>query len=274
MPSFPALMRRVSVALPGIGAFAAIAFLDIPFLTVAFFSTIALLCGYEAAALLDDKAPAALKITVSVLTAGCSAAVALLPPGTAMPLLLFPGALAGLWWMTTSGIEDASGRLAGSIGLLGVVSMAFGLLAKLRLEFGSPWMLFIPLFICWAGDSSAYFAGVAFGRHRLAPRVSPAKSWEGFAAGMAASMGGAVLAGTCGAGLPAGWMLLAGAVGGAAGVLGDLFESALKRNAGVKDSGSLLPGHGGFLDRFDSILGSTPAVWLVLAVMISRGAAA
>jgi phosphatidate cytidylyltransferase len=272
MPSFPALLRRVSVALPGIAAFAAVAFLDIPPLTVAFFSLIALLCGFEAVALLDGKAPVALKITAAVLTAGGSAAVALLPPAIALPLILVPGAIAGFWWMTTSGMEDASGRLAGSIGLLGAVSMAFGLLARLRLEFDSPWILFIPLLVCWAGDSAAYFTGVAFGRHRLAPRVSPAKSWEGFVAGMAASVGAAVLAGTCGAGLPAGWMLLAGAAGGAAGVLGDLFESALKRNAGVKDSGSLLPGHGGFLDRFDSILGAAPATWLVLSLMITSGA--
>jgi phosphatidate cytidylyltransferase len=273
MPSFPALMRRISVAVPGIGAFAAVAFLDIPALTVAFFSTIALLCGFEAAALLDGKAPLPLKVAAAVLTAGGSTAVAVLPPGVALPIVLVPGALAGLWWMAAGGMEDASGRLTGSVGLLGTVAMAFGLLAKLRLEFDSPWILLVPLLVCWAGDSAAYFAGVAFGRHKLAPRVSPAKSWEGFTAGMVASMGGAVLAGTCGAGFPAGWMLLAGAAGGAAGVLGDLFESALKRNAGVKDSGCLLPGHGGFLDRFDSLLGASPAVWLILAVMLSRGVA-
>jgi CDP-diglyceride synthetase len=266
-------MRRVSVALPGIGAFAAVAFLDIPALTIAFFSTIALFCGFEAVALLDGKAPRTLRTAAAVLTAGGSIAVAVLPPGIALPLVLVPGVLAGLWWMASGGMKEASGRLTGSVGFLGTVSMAFGLLAKLRLEFDSPWILFVPLLVCWAGDSAAYFAGVAFGRHRLAPRVSPAKSWEGFAAGMAASMGGAVLAGTCGAGLPAGWMLLAGAVGGAAGVLGDLFESALKRNAGVKDSGHLLPGHGGFLDRFDSLLGASPAVWLILAVMLYQGAA-
>lgn len=257
------------MAVPGIGAFAAVAFLDIPALTVGFFAVIAGFCGFEAAGLLDPKAPGTLRVTAGALAAGTTAGVALLPPATALPLVLVPGALAGLWWMIAGGVEEASGRLAGGLGLLGAVSVAFGLLARLRLEAGSPWMLFIPLSVCWAGDSAAYFAGVAFGRHRLAPAISPAKSWEGFFAGMAASMGGAVLAGTCGAGLPVGWMLLAGAAGGAAGVLGDLFESALKRHAGVKDSGALLPGHGGFLDRFDSLLGAAPAVWLVLALQLS-----
>ena len=267
MPPFPALARRVSVAVPGMAAFAAVAVLRETPLTAAFFAMIAALCGYEAAGLLDGGAAPAQRAAAALLSAGCAAAVALLPEAVALPLVLVPGAVTGAWWMVTRGMEEAAGRIAGSIGLLAAVSLAFGLLARIGIGAASPWVVFVPLAVCWAGDTAAYFAGVAFGRHRLAPAVSPAKSWEGFAAGLAASMGGAWLAGTVGAGLPAGWMLAAGAAGGVSGVLGDLFESALKRHAGVKDSGSLLPGHGGFLDRFDSLLGASPAVWLVLAVM-------
>jgi len=268
LSAFPALLRRVAVAVPGIGAFVAVALLDIPALTVGFFSLIAGLCGYEAVALLDTGASGAIRGTAAVLTAGASAAIALLPPGLALPLVLAPGVLTGLWWIAAGAIEDASGRIAGSTGLLAAVCIAFGLLARLRLDLPSAWIMFLPLLVVWAGDSAAYFIGSAFGRHRMAPSVSPAKSWEGFAAGMVASMGAAALAGSVGAGLPLTWMLAAGAAAGAAGVLGDLYESALKRNAGVKDSGSLLPGHGGVLDRFDSLLGAVPATWVVLQLMI------
>lgn len=274
LSAFPALLRRVSVAVPGIGAFIAVALLNIPSLTVGFFSLIAGLCGYEAIALLDTRASSAIRWTAVVLSAGGTAVVALFPPGLALPLVLAPGVITGLWWVATGTIEDASGRIAGSTGLLAAVCIAFGLLARMRLDLPSAWVMLLPLLVVWAGDSAAYFIGSAFGRHRMAPHVSPAKSWEGFTAGMAASMGAAALAGAVGAGLPLAWMLTAGAAAGAAGTLGDLYESALKRNAGVKDSGSLLPGHGGLLDRFDSLLGAVPATWVVLQLMFRSQAGA
>jgi phosphatidate cytidylyltransferase len=111
-----------------------------------------------------------------------------------------------------------------------------------------------------ASDTAAYYFGCAFGRHKIWPRVSPNKSWEGGVAGFVASVGVTVAIACAphgdgplhGGGIPR-WLLI-GAVLGVAGQLGDFFESALKRTCGVKDSGALLPGHGGILDRVDSIL--------------------
>jgi len=112
----------------------------------------------------------------------------------------------------------------------------------------------------WVGDSMAYFVGRAIGHHRLAPAISPSKSWEGAIANFTCCL----LVGLTGAG----WLQLplwkAGLIGAGVGVLGqlgDLFESSLKRAIGIKDFGGVLPGHGGVLDRFDSFLFSAPWVW-------------
>ncbi len=112
--------------------------------------------------------------------------------------------------------------------------------------------------LIWANDTAAYFAGGAWGRRRLAPSISPGKSVEGFLAGIAAAVGiAAVLALLMD--WPAGSLAGIGLGVGLAAVAGDLWESALKRRAGVKDSGALLPGHGGVLDRFDAVLFGVPA---------------
>lgn len=112
----------------------------------------------------------------------------------------------------------------------------------------------------WANDSFAYLIGATLGRHRMAPRISPKKSWEGFAAGtlftVVVWLGSYWIAERYmgGAPLSLAWHALLGAAVSAAAVVGDLAESRLKREAGVKDSGRLLPGHGGFLDRHDSLI--------------------
>lgn len=127
-----------------------------------------------------------------------------------------------------------------------------------------------PLLVTWASDSAAYFVGNALGRHKLAPSVSPGKSVEG-------SVGG-ILGGMAAAGLMAGWWLAdlplyavpvstalwMGAVLSVGGQLGDLVESVLKREVGVKDSGRIFPGHGGVLDRVDALLWAFPLTWLLL----------
>lgn len=132
----------------------------------------------------------------------------------------------------------------------------------------SPWWLLFAVALNWAGDIAAYYVGRAIGRHRLAPVVSPKKSWEGAIASVLASVGFAAL--YLPRALPATplWAgLVMGAAGNIAGQFGDLCESALKRGAGVKDSGMLLPGHGGWLDRVDSSLFSMPVVYLLLLWM-------
>ncbi|MBI3473519.1 MAG: phosphatidate cytidylyltransferase, partial [Candidatus Solibacter usitatus] len=125
------------------------------------------------------------------------------------------------------------------------------------------WLMFATA-INWIGDAAAYYAGRRFGRHKLAPRISPAKSWEGSAAALLASMAfGAAYLG------PSLEFLALSAGVNAVGQVGDLAESTLKRGAGVKDSGTLLPGHGGMLDRVDSTLFTLPAVLAYLQVLQS-----
>lgn len=118
----------------------------------------------------------------------------------------------------------------------------------------------------WANDSFAYLVGSRFGKHKLAPRTSPKKSWEGLIAGLAGSMlMWAIMTFIPGVHMPLPFALLFGLVCGLSGVLGDLAESRIKRNSGFKDSGTIMPGHGGLLDRCDSLflVSATSAILLV-----------
>ena len=126
------------------------------------------------------------------------------------------------------------------------------------------WLLF-AMVLSWAGDTAALYVGRPFGKHKLAPRVSPAKSWEGTAGSVAGAMAvGGIYAHYLIPQAPLGQALALAAAGNIAGQLGDLCESALKRGAEMKDSGTLLPGHGGWLDRLDSSLFSVPTVYALL----------
>lgn len=270
MSRFSELSRRVAVAVPGAGLFAAVALVDSDPLTVAFFSLIAALSTMEAVHLLGPST-LGIAIAASLLAGGSAVSVALLPAGLSIALLPLPGVMVAVIQVLRDGVEGARRRAAGLIGVTVTISLCFGLMARMRTEFDSPWVMFVPLLVCWAGDSLAYFAGCAFGRHKMAPSVSPAKSWEGFAAGIAGSVAGALLAGSLGAGFGTGAMVVAGLAGGVAAVSGDLLESALKRDAGIKDSGSLLPGHGGLLDRFDSLLAVVPVVWAIMTLFSDWG---
>ncbi|KRG69037.1 phosphatidate cytidylyltransferase [Pseudoxanthomonas dokdonensis] len=124
---------------------------------------------------------------------------------------------------------------------------------------GHRW-LFVALAIVWAADSGAYFAGRTFGRHKLAPRISPNKTIEGLLGGLLAGLlvavAGTYFAGSGTAQLPG--VLLVAAFTVLASVVGDLFESLIKRHVGAKDSGNLIPGHGGILDRIDGVLAALP----------------
>jgi len=130
------------------------------------------------------------------------------------------------------------------------------------------WLMY-ALLLNWAGDSGAYYIGRAFGKHKMAPRISPKKSWEGAAASLITSVvvGGAYLIRF----VPG--VSIAAAVGltmaaNAAGQFGDLAESAIKRGASVKDSSDILPGHGGFLDRVDSTLFTLPVIYLWVKLVV------
>lgn len=127
-------------------------------------------------------------------------------------------------------------------------------------------LLFL-LVLIWAADIAAYFAGRAFGRHKLAAAVSPGKTWEGVAGGTLALLGVA-LAGVFWA-LPIGgyFLILICVLTGWLSIVGDLSESLFKREAGLKDSGRLFPGHGGVLDRIDSLTAAVPVFWLGLTIL-------
>lgn len=204
--------------------------------------------------------------------------------GLALALLMVLGLLTSAAVVFNRRIEDepllsASATVSGALYTGGTLSFAILLrnLPEARGTFpAEPWegalLLIFPLWVTWAGDTAAYFAGRKLGRVRLAPRISPGKTVEGGIAG---------LAGAVAAGLVAGFVLdgyrnfpvtpLAGAaVGlllGVAGQVGDLAISVLKREAGVKDSGALLRGHGGALDRFDGLFFTIPLAYALILVI-------
>ncbi len=121
--------------------------------------------------------------------------------------------------------------------------------------------------LLWTNDTGAYLVGSLVGRHRLFERISPKKSWEGFFGGMLLTLLVARLfSGWLGVADTTGWMIIAIIIS-VAGTAGDLIESMLKRSLNIKDSGTVLPGHGGFLDRFDSVVVSFPLVYLYIALL-------
>jgi phosphatidate cytidylyltransferase len=181
---------------------------------------------------------------------------------------VFLVAVAGLF--RSASLKEYFSSVASTI--FGVLYLGFTLSWLLSLRY-SPSVegreLTIFLFaVIWIGDAAALFVGRSLGRHLLVPRISPGKTVEGAVGGFAASL----LVG-CGCNL---WfwqtaelktVILLAAIAALAGQLGDLVESALKRSANLKDSGGLLPGHGGMLDRIDSLVFSAPAVWLAVSYL-------
>lgn len=256
-------------------------------------TAIALLGGLLAALLLLEARQLALLLGVCVLLAGLewgrlagfgpaqarvyalfvatlfgATAYAWLAAPRALPALF---ALSALFWLIVvpawlrRGL-GASGRLA--LSAAGFVVLVPTGMAVLTLP---PGRLLLFLGLVWIADTAAYFAGRAFGRRPLAPTISPGKTWEGVAGALAATLIYAIICAVPGAPFAervreAAWIpYLGGAVLLCAlSIVGDLFESALKRRAGVKDSGKLLPGHGGILDRIDSMTSSLPFAALLL----------
>jgi phosphatidate cytidylyltransferase len=183
------------------------------------------------------------------------------------PFWLLAAILAAVLALMTVALFD--GPLTGALervalGIAGLIYCCFlpGFLMLLTRDF-----VLVLLAIVWVGDSAAYYAGRNLGRRPLAPQISPKKTVEGAVAGLA----GSVAAGVFMAGWLAGetWFpaALFSGVTAIAGQIGDLSESALKRSAGVKDSSSILPGHGGILDRLDSLFFAAPVLYCLLQVM-------
>lgn len=160
------------------------------------------------------------------------------------------------------GVEARHGRLLAAAGLAVLVPAALAVIAF------PPTQVLAVLGVAWAADTAAYFVGRRFGRHKLAAAVSPSKTWEGAAGGLAGVLTYAIICGLFVSGIS--WLpyLAAAALLAVVSILGDLLESAVKRQASVKDSGTLLPGHGGILDRIDSATSTLPlaaalAPWII-----------
>jgi phosphatidate cytidylyltransferase len=211
------------------------------------------------------------RVQVLAYAAACLLLYGLLRGAPFTDYILWAAALfwvAGVpWWL-------ASGVTAGRRIFLLAAGVAVLVPAALAMAALPPRYLLMALGLVWVADIAAYFAGTAFGRHKLAPAISPGKTWEGVAGGAIGCVIYAIIWATFDPQLRArvqgefwipflaGTLLLC-----ALSVLGDLFESALKRQAGAKDSGRLLPGHGGVLDRIDSATATLPAALLLIQAM-------
>ncbi|CAA7602549.1 phosphatidate cytidylyltransferase [Acididesulfobacillus acetoxydans] len=163
-------------------------------------------------------------------------------------------------------------NLAEALYNLLAVTYTAGLMSYLLLLRGlpEPWGIkwtFVTFFLVWASDTGAYLIGKVLGRHPLAPAVSPNKTVEGSVGGLLFSLGAGFALRPWLAGVPAGFLLGLALSVGIGAQIGDLFESALKRAAGVKDSGRTIPGHGGFLDRFDSFVFVLPLVYYLVSCL-------
>lgn len=167
--------------------------------------------------------------------------------------------------------ENPTQNIASTI--MGVIYVALPMSLMLFIPFmhspdrWNPWIFLFYLFLVWGNDVFAYLVGISIGRHKMCPRLSPKKSWEGFFGGVLGSLAMGVLGAYVVEGNYLVWLGLALVVS-LSSVVGDLVESMFKRDAGVKDSGNFIPGHGGMLDRFDALILSAPFAFVYLCVMM------
>jgi len=185
-----------------------------------------------------------------------------LHPGDFEPLLRgFAGAcllVLGAGFVSALVAENPPAAVSRSIWMvtgLAYCALPLGLIGLLRMGRDGAWWVLLACTVTWMNDTGAYFAGRAFGRHKLVPKVSPNKTWEGFVGGTIASVASALAVKAVGFhALTLADCLVIGLLAAFFGPLGDLSESLLKRSLGVKDSSRLIPGHGGVLDRIDALL--------------------
>jgi len=217
--------------------------------------------------------PVAVAVTVAVMLAG---AVVVFLSAQKLAVMCLAGALLWVWlaWQLlrpaagarhshSEGDGDAHGGALGNLAQgAAVLWLAWCALVWLRVEHGAALAL-AAVAVVAAADSGAYFAGKRFGRRQLAPAISPGKTVAGLVGGLTVATLGAAVVAWIFAPEAVRWWAAAALVAAAFSVLGDLYESQLKRRAGVKDSGGILPGHGGILDRIDGLVAALPAFALV-----------
>jgi phosphatidate cytidylyltransferase len=178
---------------------------------------------------------------------------------------LAPFLLSALFWVLAVPLWLWRGVRETDRAALAVAGFVVVVPAGLALALLEPSEILAVLVLVWIADTAAYFVGRAFGRHKLAPSISPGKTWEGAAGGAAGALAYATFLGIFWGKAWWGYLLIA-AVLAVLSIVGDLFESAAKRQAGVKDSGTLLPGHGGIMDRIDSATATLPVSALLLSL--------
>ncbi|HET7371223.1 MAG TPA: phosphatidate cytidylyltransferase [Gammaproteobacteria bacterium] len=208
-------------------------------------------------------------LLVGALLVGCG--FTLLVPNLAGAVIVVGAA----WWLlvtvgvTAYGLGHAEAHISGIsswlISLCGLLTLvpAWEAVVAIRGMVSGPGLLFFMLVLIWVADSGAYAAGRLWGRRRLAPRISPGKTWEGVAGGLAA----AAIVGVAGSlffGFSLAVFVPVCILTAAFSIIGDLSESLFKRLIGIKDSGTLFPGHGGVLDRFDSLSAAAPVFYVCL----------
>jgi phosphatidate cytidylyltransferase len=249
--------QRVLTALVGIPIVLAACFYTQPWLFGAIALAAAVIGCYELGKLFDSRPP--------MLGAMLVPGALLLKASAAGPSFPYAPVLLALW-----GMGVVSARKSGLWVHLASLWVGAPLAATLMLhqmnatgtwQYGN--FVLLALVPLWIGDSLAIFAGKAFGKHLLAPAISPKKTWEGAFANLAGCVVGAFATGAL-IGISAPVSIGCGLVSGTFGQAGDLFQSSIKRKAGAKDSGSILPGHGGILDRIDSILFTAIPIYLIL----------
>ncbi len=233
---------------------------------------------WESIEILRPQAPRApLRVLLLLVPAAAFALsyAASMPVGAGgLRLLLFGGALllgvilGTLVLFSRTPLPEALpalGALAFGIPYFAVAIAALDLLQLL-----DPWFVVLLLAIVWLGDSAAYYVGSRIGRHKMAPVISPKKSWEGAAASFVVALAAAAVWDVCRRGRLEPGLLIAAALTAVAEQVGDLVESLLKRSSGVKDSGNILPGHGGAFDRVDALLFAAPVLLFSLWVLGER----
>jgi len=239
------------------GLLAVLFFLPRPWLAVPI-ALVAALAGFEWARICLLAGWAAR--SYAFLVAAAFGALVLWPQQAVFPVA------AGFWILVVPAWLWSGVKAAQRIPLL-VAGFAVILPPALATLAMRPVDLLAVLVLVWIADIAAYFAGNALGRHKLAPSISPGKTWEGAAGGLLGALAYAIIFGIMIEGISWAPYLAAAALVTVLSVVGDLYESAAKRQAGLKDSGSMLPGHGGILDRIDSAAAALPVAALLLPMV-------
>jgi phosphatidate cytidylyltransferase len=260
------LRQRVLTAVPLLAGLLLLLFAAPVGVVIAASTVLIALGAWEWSAFAGWSAPLARSLYVAGVVLAMAAVSWLVPEVLGLAVVLWT---AVLWWLLAfiwilRYPTPVPALVAATAGLLVLVPAWLAMITILSVPRSGPQLLMLVLCIVFAADIGAYFAGRRFGRAKLAPHVSPGKTWEGLIgglllAGLAAAIGSRML------GLPVTFMALAGLGIAAISVVGDLTESMFKRSVGLKDSGHLIPGHGGVLDRLDSVAPALPTYALALS---------